>query len=173
MKTLRVSAFLFISICFSVVVFAAGKKDIPPWMENIDASGRNTYLVPKGAKRQVIGSQVLVEPPNEYVARRFYEMEAYLERRLKKIEKDQENLRSEIEDLRRVADELADDSKTTEEMIQLEKDFGKLENRIEFLETLRSPERSVEGEDGSIEVIEGVEDLTSASERQDKGILEE
>ncbi len=96
-------AFLFcISILISSVIYAANdeKKEIPPWMESVTVKGRSTYLVPKGAKREIIGAQVVVEPPNEYVARRFYEIEEYLEKRFKRIEEDQSDLKKEIEKLK-------------------------------------------------------------------------
>ena len=103
MKYLKIIIFL----CFvflSVAVLSAAKnkdKEPPPWMEDIKVKGRSTYLVPKGAKRKFIGSQVVVEPPNEYVARRLYEMEQDLEERFARIEKKQEELKSALEEVKK------------------------------------------------------------------------
>jgi regulator of replication initiation timing len=82
-------------------VVMAREKEIPPWMENAvsDLGARGVYLIPKGAKRKVIGSQVIVEPPNEYVARRLYEMEGYLQKRLGEMEKSQEDLKTKMEEM--------------------------------------------------------------------------
>ena len=102
MKYLKI--FIFLCIVFlSVAVLSAAKnkdKEPPPWMEDIKVKGRSTYLVPKGAKREIIGSQIVVESPNEYVARRLYEMEQALEKRFAQIEKTQEELKNSLEELK-------------------------------------------------------------------------
>jgi hypothetical protein len=85
-----------ILVFYCGAVFATKDKDIPPWMESVTVDGRSPYLVPKGATREMIGSQIIVESPNEFVARRLYEMEQYLEKRLSNIEKRQEDLEGEI-----------------------------------------------------------------------------
>ena len=78
-------------------------------MEDIKVKGRSTYLVPKGAKREFIGSQVIVEPPNEYVARRLYEMEQDLEERFAQIEKKQEELKSALEEVKKTLNKVKKD----------------------------------------------------------------
>ena len=104
MKRLKIITFFLIFLTYSAVVFAAQKKDkeIPPWMEDVKAKGRSTYLVPKGAKREIIGAHVVVEPPNEYVARRIYEMEGYMEERFNKMTEDQESIKKELKELKEI-----------------------------------------------------------------------
>lgn len=70
-------------------------------MEDVTVKGRSTYLVPKGAKREIIGSQVIVEPPNEYVARRLFEIEQDIQNRFEQILKEQEKIRTELETLKK------------------------------------------------------------------------
>jgi len=109
MKQLTITSFVFIFLFSCVMCVAAkDKKEIPPWMENAveEFKGRGVYLVPKGAKRKMIGAQVIVEPPNEYVARRLYEMEHYLEKRLGVIEKKQDNLHARLEELRKIIEDV-------------------------------------------------------------------
>jgi len=103
MKYLKIIIFLWFVIMSAAVLSAAKDKDKepPPWMEDIKVRGRSTYLVPKGAKREIIGSQIVVEPPNEYVARRLYEMEKSLEERFAQIEKNQEELKNGLEELKK------------------------------------------------------------------------
>ena len=95
MKNLKIISLIFVIILFSAILFAASdKEETPsPWMENVLVNGRSTYLVPKGAKREIIGSQVIIESPNEYVARRIYEIEQYLQERFSKIEEEQKALK--------------------------------------------------------------------------------
>ncbi len=74
-----------------------GKKEVPPWMEEVDGGKRGTYLVPKGAKvEKVTDSHVIVEPPNEYAARRFFE----IDKRQDDIEKELKEIKSALEELR-------------------------------------------------------------------------
>lgn len=100
MKKLKVFVFLIVFMFCSVVVFAVKDKDIPPWMEAIEDSGRGAYLIPKGAKKKVIGSQIIVETPNEYVARRLYEIEGYLQTRFQEIKKNQDKFQKDLEALK-------------------------------------------------------------------------
>jgi len=108
MKYLKIVIFLWFVFLSAAVLYAAIDKNkaIPPWMEDIKVRGRSTYLVPKGAKREIIGSQIIVEPPSEYVARRMYEMELYLEERFARIEKNQEELKNDLEDLKKALNEV-------------------------------------------------------------------
>ena len=102
MKSFRIISFVMIFSIFTIVAFSAKKEDkeLPPWMEDIKLKGRSTYLVPKGVKREMIGSQIVVEPPNEYVARRIYEIELYLKEKFKEIEDGQIELKKELEELK-------------------------------------------------------------------------
>lgn len=117
MKAPKTPWLLFIFLfCVAVVsVEGDGKKDVPPWMEDIKGEGGSTYWIPKGAKRKTIGAQVIVETPNEYVARRLYEMEKYLEERFEKIRERQDSLRKELEGLKKIIDELKNERQAGEE----------------------------------------------------------
>lgn len=97
-------------------------------MEDIKVKGRSTYLIPKGAKREIIGSQVIVESPNEYVARRIYEIELYLEEQFTKIEEKQEELKKELEGLKKALNEIKKEQKEQEE---------KTNQKIRFLNSNR------------------------------------
>jgi len=116
MKYLKIIIFLCIVLLSSAVLFAAKDKDKepPPWMEDIKVKGRSTYLVPKGAKREIIGSQIIVESPNEYVARRFYEMEKSLEERFARIEKSQEEMKIVLEEIKNTLKKVKKDQKELE-----------------------------------------------------------
>jgi len=106
-KIISLSVFLAF---YSSMVFAGNDSDeeIPPWMENVVINGKqkSTYLVPKGAKRKIIGSQVIVENPNEYTARRVYELEEFVKIRLQEIEKENEQFKEDIDHLKKMIDEL-------------------------------------------------------------------
>ncbi len=83
------------------LVFAKNEADkdeeISPWMEKVDRGGRSTYLVPKGAKvEEIKGGAVVVEPPSEYAARLFYE----LDKRQDDMEKEIKEIKSELEEIR-------------------------------------------------------------------------
>ena len=104
-------------------------REISPWMEDIDESGRSSYLIPKGAKRKVVGSQVIIEPPSEYVARRLYEIEEYLQRRFKTIEGRQEKFRKELEELKRSIGRLEKDNRFSQDLEALK---GAVEEFSEF-----------------------------------------
>lgn len=146
---MRLSRLIILSavITLSVTASFAATKDIPPWMEQIDDSGRSSYLVPKGAKRRIVGSQVLVEPPNEYVARRLYELEGYLERRFNEIEADQEQLKEDLTQIKDLIDDLNEADKATQ-MEHLNTTIADLEVRFNELnaavESLRPEEDTVE-----------------------------
>lgn len=106
---------VIIVVALSAVVYGVDEKDddTPPWMEHITVNGRDTYLVPKGVKRDKIGSQVVVEPPNEYVARRIYEIERDLKERFKAIE---DNYKSLTDEIRLIKVDLAETRKILETM---------------------------------------------------------
>jgi len=97
-----------ILMALAVTIYAANDKDkvTPPWMEDVKVKGRSTYLVPKGAKRDIIGAQVVVEPPNEYVARRIYEMELYLDKQFASMEETHNKLQKEIDLLKEQVDQI-------------------------------------------------------------------
>lgn len=87
----------------------AKKEEIPPWMENVDKTGRSTYLVPKGAKVQKVGPTYVIETPNEYMARRFYELELRLdkmEQREEELDKKLESLQGQLADLNAALEDL-------------------------------------------------------------------
>lgn len=113
MKNLKIICVLCVTVLFTAIIFAANDKgkEIPPWMEDVKVRGRSTYLVPKGAKREIIGSHVIVEPPNEYVARRIYEIELYLAKKFNEIDKNQEDMKKELEELKNPSDALKEDEK--------------------------------------------------------------
>ncbi len=157
--------FLAVLICFSAVAFAAKKQEIPPWMENIDDTGRSNYLVPKGAKREVVGSQVLVEAPNEYTARRLYEMENYLDRRFEKIEEDQKNLTEALNELKESIEKLGDISRLIQDVERLAEDMGRLEARLTVFETAQEePKESAAASDASLESLDEPEVVDEADE---------
>ncbi len=72
-------------------------KDIPVGMEMIEVTGGYKLLVPKGAKIQKVGSQIVVENQQEYLSRRLEEHEE----RFKKIEELVEGLKKQIEELQK------------------------------------------------------------------------
>ena len=152
MKKLKITGFFLIMIACSLSVFAELNKDkeLPPWMEDIKVNGRSTYLVPKGAVREIIGSQVVVEPPNEYVARRIYEIERHMEERLNKITEDQENIKAELEALKKTLDGI----EITKELEYLRNSIEKLGKKMEkeeerkldeFREKIKELEGGLEG----------------------------
>lgn len=146
-------------MCCSVAVFAVKAKDIPPWMEDIEESGRSTYLVPKGAKRKVVGSQIIVEAPNEYVARRLYEMEGYLRRRFKTIEENQEKFHKELEELKKNIGKLMENNRLGVDMEELKSAIEELNEFKRVMEEVVFPEASVEKPDGSGETAEDSEEI--------------
>ena len=162
MKKLRVLSFVLIFICCAAIVFAVKAQEIPPWMEDIESSNRGTYLVPKGARRKVIGSQIIVEPSNEYVARRLYEIEGAFEKRFKMIEENQEKFQTEFEDLKQSITELKNNH-------WLDQDLAELKSAIEELSVFKRKmedtfsKESVEGSDVSGETVE---DARNAAEEE-------
>lgn len=78
-------------------------KEIPPWMDDLHIKGQGVYLVPKGAKVQRITSgHMFIEPPNEYAARRFFEVEEHLT----KVEQRQNDTQEQLEKLKKELAEL-------------------------------------------------------------------
>jgi len=123
MRNLKISGFFCIFSIIAMILYAANGKSQtspPPWMENADIKGRANYLVPIGAKKKKIGSQVVVESPNEYVARRLYEMERYLEERFAQIERNQEALKSGLEELKKALNEVKKDQRELEDQVAQE-----------------------------------------------------
>ena len=133
-------------------------------MEEIDESGRSSYLVPVGAKRKIIGSQVIVEAPTEYVARRLYEMEEYLESRFQKIEQDQKDLSEELKELRNIIEELDKSSETATEFGKLNNTVNDLEKRIEELTATKEPVKPDSEMDEVIGIAEEEQELKDAIE---------
>ena len=71
------------------------KQKIPEGMEEIQIGGSAKLIIPKGAKVTKVGAQLIVEGTKEYMARKVSEMEE----RLAAIEKNQEDLKNEIQTL--------------------------------------------------------------------------
>lgn len=121
MKRFLLLAFVFVTIAYyGLICFANDKEEMPPWMENVTLNGRSTYLVPKGAKREIIGSQVVVEPPNEYTARRLYELQQFLDGRFAQIENWHQNITQETDALKKEIESLKDALTLLEQKLQSE-----------------------------------------------------
>ena len=166
MKKLKIVSFFLVFMCCSVVVFAVKAREISPWMEDIDESGRSSYLIPKGAKRKVVGSQVIIEPPSEYVARRLYEIEEYLQRRFKTIEGRQEKFQKELEELKRSIGRLEKDNRFSQDLEALK---GAVEEFSEFKRIMETPtvlpkEELVEEPDEFGEMAEDLEVMAEEEE---------
>ena len=166
MKKLKVVSFFLIFMCCSVAVFAVKAKDIPPWMEDIEKSGRSTYLVPKGAKRKVVGSQIIVEAPSEYVARRLYEMEGYLRRCFKKIEENQEKFQKELEELKKSIGKLEEDNRFGQDLEELKSTIEELNEFKRVMEEPEPSEGSVEKPDEFGEIAKDAEEIVEEEENR-------
>ncbi|MBI5149929.1 MAG: hypothetical protein HZA28_04075 [Candidatus Omnitrophica bacterium] len=108
MRKWQRSGFLLIFL-FSgqTFLFAQTNKteEIPPWMEKVDKRGQASYLVPKGSKAGKFGAEYKVETTEEFVARRFYE----IDQRLAKAEQREEDLEKELDEkLENLQKQLAD-----------------------------------------------------------------
>jgi len=122
LNTIKISGVIFVFMILSVVSFAGNQQDtdeeIPPWMEKVEMKGKNAYLVPKGTKRKMIGAHIVAESPNEYAARRIFEIEKSLEVRLEAIEKKQEEFQDKlIKELERIKETI----KELEKKVSIEK----------------------------------------------------
>ncbi len=73
-----------------------GNLRIPPGME-LKKVGNTNILIPKGGKIFKAADTLIVESTGEYAARKFLEMEERFDR----IEKEQEIIRREIEELKK------------------------------------------------------------------------
>ena len=155
LKRKRILGLMAICMAFAVIVSAADNKDIPPWMESIDNGGRSTYLVPKGAKRRVFGSQVIVETPNEYVARRLYEMEEYLDGQFAQIDETQQEIRKELEGLQREVKRLGEQEQFVSDLEDFKNAVEELkEFKIAAEERLLRLEENAVSPDGSTDISE-------------------
>ena len=74
-----------ISAIFNIAAKAKEELKAPPGMEIIEISGVK-YIVPQGAEVRKKGGLIVLEGHNEYVARRFSELEQRIEAIEKKIE---------------------------------------------------------------------------------------
>jgi len=95
----RTSFFVLIFIlAFSAELIAAEDKDkeVPVGMELVLVKDNYKLLVPKGAKIRKDGAVFIVENIDEYVARRFYDMEE----RIIRIEAEEEGLKKEVDCLK-------------------------------------------------------------------------
>ena len=101
---------VFVHILLIIMVFFVSnmaeakdaEKGTPPWMEDVLTGDRKIYLIPKGAKKEVFGSQVIVEATEEYVARRIYELELLMDERIKEADKKYEDLSNDIGELEQI-----------------------------------------------------------------------
>jgi len=160
MKRLKIIGIFLIVMFYPLSVLAQQNKgkEIPPWMEDIKIKGRSTYLVPKGATHKIIGAQIVVEPPSEYVARRIYEMEAQMEEHFNKITKDQEEIKKEIQELKAVflGTDLKKELNALKESIEKieQKKEEEAERKLEALkEAIQKMELERESEEGTEEVF--------------------
>jgi len=85
---------------------ATKENETPPWLENVITGERKIYLIPKGAKKEVFGSQVIVESTEEYVARRIYEFEQFMDGRFTEMDKQYKDLLTEIKALKNTVEQL-------------------------------------------------------------------
>ena len=87
---------IVIPIFFTTFIMAQENKEekIPPGMEIQEIAGFR-WLVPKGMLIHKAGDLVVLETPNEYVARKLSDMEE----RLAKIEAEQKKLNEKLEQL--------------------------------------------------------------------------
>ena len=95
----RTSCFILILIlAFSAALIAAEdkKKEVPVGMELVSVKDNYKLLVPEGTKIRKEGAIFILENINEYVARRFHDMEEHIVR----IETTEEELKKEIEQLK-------------------------------------------------------------------------
>ena len=93
---------ILISVGAGISANDQNDDETPPWMEKVDGKARGTYLVPKGAKREIVGAQIIVEPPNEYTARRLYEIEKYINERFEKVEGENNALKEQLTEIKNV-----------------------------------------------------------------------
>jgi peptidoglycan hydrolase CwlO-like protein len=94
---------LMFFFAFSVISIYAQEKEeeIPPGME-IKRVGKLDLMLPKDMKVTQKGSVWVVETTQQYIARRFMEMEEQIAR----LKEEQEALKEEIEELKKNIDEL-------------------------------------------------------------------
>ena len=89
------------SAVFIIIAKAEEKEEVPPGMEIIEI-GNVRHIVPKGTKIRKDGGVITLEGHNEYMARRFSD----IEERLAEVEAKEERLREEVEQLKKVLDEI-------------------------------------------------------------------
>ena len=95
----RTSFFILIlTLAFSAALIAAEdkNKEVPPGMELVLVKDNYKLLVPEGAKIRKEGAVFILENIDEYVARRFHDMEE----RIVRIEAEEDGLKKEIERLK-------------------------------------------------------------------------
>jgi len=138
MRTIKIICLicLFSITQYITIVHAKDKKEIPPWMESVDGGGRSTYLIPKGAKKESVGNQMIVEAPNEYVARRIYEMEQFIEKRFKNLHNKQALLEKDLQAIKETLSQIK----------------GEIElNKLEKMHLKEQEEQSKQGQDQIID----------------------
>jgi len=97
MKRISFFILIFISALSTVSIAAEDKeKEVPVGMELVLIKDNYKLLIPKGAKIRKEGAVFIIENIDEYVARRFHDMEG----RIAKIEAEEKGLKKEIEQLK-------------------------------------------------------------------------
>lgn len=97
MKRTSFFILIFISALSTVPIAAEDKeKEVPVGMELVLIKDNYKLLIPKGAKIRKEGAVFIIENIDEYVARRFHDIEG----RIVKIEAKEEGLKKEIEQLK-------------------------------------------------------------------------
>ena len=91
-----ISIFMFSISAISAYAQSTVNQKIPEGMEAVRIGGSGWLIVPQGAKTRRVGAQIIVEGSKEYMSRRFFEMDE----RLQKIEKNQEDLKNEVDALK-------------------------------------------------------------------------
>ena len=165
MKRFKVVSFFLIFMCCAVAVLAVKTKDIPPWMEDIEDSSRGSYLVPKGSKRKAVGSQIIVEPPSEYVARRIYEIEKRLEKRFATIEDNQSFLYEKFEEFRKSIHKLEKRDHSVQDLTEIKRVIKELNEFKRLTEEAKLREEFVEEPDESGETAEDPEGIVEEERR--------
>ena len=98
MKKLKISILIFIFSISAISAYgqSAFNREVPQGMEAVQIGGSGWLIVPKGAKTRKVGAQIIVEGSKEYMSRRFFEVEE----RLGKIEKNQDDIKKELDVLK-------------------------------------------------------------------------
>lgn len=75
------------------------QQEAPGGMEIITVGGGQQLILPKGTKMRRVGAQLIIEDNAEYVSERLWD----LEKRIKKLESADEELKKQIQELKNPA----------------------------------------------------------------------